>query len=183
MTAPDARALEAGLGKLRGVLLARKPDFATACGLLPPPCDGALRSTRVELARNERRVIAGDLIVDRLELADGAMLWILGDCSVTGDIVADLGYSALVVRGTLTAETIRTSGELFALAGITAEMVWGIGNDHSTFAPSLKCGLYVAEDRGDFIPIKRCEARFGTGGRDLNELYELRPDLFPDEED
>lgn len=169
------------LDAMRLLLLNEPPDYEKARAQFAAPDGSATVLPQLVLAKNETMFVTGDLQVHGpvvLEL--GAQLWVAGNCEVVGVVYSvGLQYSLLVVGGELRATTLRSAGEIFALAGLTATTLIGVYNDHSTYAPKARCATYIAYDRVDFISELSAETRLTE--RDTIEygLGLLFPRLYP----
>jgi len=131
---------------------AKKPDFATLRRTLPAA--GRTAQEARALVVEDAQIVTGSLIVeDGLALRENAMLVVLGDLTVRGGLWSPPHqFSLVLVGGTLDLDRAHTSGEALVFGGITAQLWWGVGNDHSTYAPALISDIYIAsEDRGDIV--------------------------------
>lgn len=161
MRVDDAEAFYEDFEQLRERLLRDDAArFADAASRMPPPRDQPTTLDALVMRENEYRYFDADLHVrgDLTANEEGAMLVVAGDLRVDGAIHAHAWYSLVLCRGTLSASSIRTKGELAALGGIEVErFYWGYYNDYSTFAPHLAGPLYVSDDRFDMIDDVRAQ--------------------------
>ncbi len=180
--------IERQVDAVRLALLDEPRDFAKARALVPAGDASTMRCPQLVLVKNESLVVPGDLhVAGPLLLELGSCLYVLGSCVVDGFVYSPgLQYSLFMVRGTLRARTILTAGEVFALEGLSADVLIGQYNDHSTYAPTIECQKYLACDRYDVFDELHAAQSFTNPDAFENELEHLFPQVYPrraDEDD
>lgn len=99
----------------------------------------------------EVQIIAGDVhIRGDLVLTDAAMLMVLGELVVDGDIRAEDTDYSLVAAASVRCRNLVSWGEVLALSSIeVAGTVYLAGNDHSCRAPRMTAAVLVDFERGN----------------------------------
>lgn len=148
-----------------------EPDLTALRALLPAPA--AKVTKRRALVLDGALVTTGSLSIEGgLEMVEGAGLVVLGDLTVRGGMWSPLhGYSFLVVGGALDVDRACTSGDVVAFGGARFELYWAAGNDHSTFAPTLRATTYVTDDRNDIAAIEAPERIDGSDRDDVQARF------------
>lgn len=144
-------------------------EWTTWRDRLPPPDEATEHEADGMHIDDEVVVHRGSLSVEGgLELCNSGILVVLGDLAVRGGVVSlPLDDSAVVVRGRLTVDRMYVGGDVIALGGIEADVVWGVGNDHVTCTPTLVAKTYVAQDRGDVVGTCVAEVRLDEDDVDV----------------
>lgn len=158
-TDPDSF-YEETLEPLLGPLNEEAVDFSALRAKLPKAAGKTTKRAALAVDETTVAIHRGTLELGSLTFTEGGILLVLGDCRVTGGVFAPPHvYTALVVGGTLTVDRLHTSGDLVAFGGIQAEVLWGSGNDYSTYAPRVTANVLVAsEDRSTVSPAIKAKA-------------------------
>ncbi len=110
---------------------------------------GSRRRDELVMEKGQGTLVLGDLVIDgSLRLGAQARLVVLGDLTVSGDLLADVWYSRVAVAGTLAFRNGITEGELIAGKAIrVGDALYLHGNDVSCRAPRLEGRHVVVDDK------------------------------------